>query len=84
MRTYSKQVKKYLSVEDRLILTKEGWQEYFERFNKEYESDFDDWWDDMFRWNLLREVTDSEIKELVAENENPDFPYTFSIREWQA
>lgn len=77
-------MKKYLSVEDRLILDKEGWQEYFEKFNKEYESDFDDWWDDMFRWNLLREVTDSEIEELVAENENPDFPYAFSIREWQA
>lgn len=72
----------YICREQRLILDKSQWQEFFKKFIDDYENNFDAWWQDMERYDLIQPITQREIQELLKDDENEFFPYSFDFQGW--
>lgn len=72
----------YVCREQRLILDKSQWQEFFKKFIDDYENDFDAWWQDMERYDLIQPITQKGIQELLKDDGNEFFPYSFDFQGW--
>lgn len=66
----------YICREQGLILDLTQWQEFFKKFITDYEN-FNDWWQDMKRYDLIQPITHKEIQELLKDNENEFFSFDF-------
>ena len=71
----------YVCREQRLILDKAQWQEFFKKFIDDY-NNFYDWWQDMERYDLIQPITKKEIQELLKDDGNEFFPYSFDFQGW--